>query len=386
MATTPAQATSLQALAAAGGPDDAPEAGPALSLYVDLDPSSTPTIPDTASRLRAALDALGRLRPRGDHAALASFDAARERVEEALHDEGLRSGGPVHGLAVFARGGAGGVLEAWPLHRSMGDLVHAGRRFALRRLAVELARTQEVLLLEASRERGRVSLLRRGVLRELLDAEDEIENRHSAGGWAQDILQRHTDRDAELHLADVAERLERVHARLGRPPLVLAATAENAAVVEGRLSQEAAAALAGRLGEARDMAEPDLVAALQRTADELDARREAELLERRTVQLAKGVAEGSLEAVVASAQDARVTTLLLSRAADPAVWSCPQCGRLLAADGECPLDGTAVEPDPDGVEAVVGAVLAAGGDVWELLEPGRRDLDASGGLGAILRW
>jgi hypothetical protein len=34
----------------------------------------------------------------------------------------------------------------------------------------------------------------------------------------------------------------------------------------------------------------------------------------------------------------------------------------------------------------VSATLRADGTVWELMDPDRRDLDAAGGLGAIVRY
>ena len=67
-------------------------------------------------------------------------------------------------------------------------------------------------------------------------------------------------------------------------------------------------------------------------------------------------------------------------------WICPQCGRLSDHAQVCPVDGSFIQGDPDGVEAVVSETLVRGAQVWELLDVDRRDLDAMGGVGVIVRF
>jgi peptide subunit release factor 1 (eRF1) len=355
----------------------------AVSVYLDLDPSSTPTGADLDSRITSTVDRL-RQSPPEDADAKRRFEAAVERVEEFLRETDLRGEGQVHGAALFAHGED--TFAARPLWRSAGELVHAGRRLALRRLAAADSRTGEVLLLVAGRELGRIALLSEGRLLEVLDADDDVENRHSQGGWAQSKLQRYTDRQAELHLKRVVEIVERVHDRLGRPPLVIAATEENAAIVTDMLGQETSAALIGTIGNARDMGEADLMEALAAQAEAHDARREDELLERWAAQAGRDDAEHSLDWSLGAVSDARVETLLIAPGAEPEIFSCPQCGRLSDHAQVCPVDGAFIQGDPDGIEAVVAETLTRGGQVWQLLDVDRRDLDAVGGLGAIVRF
>ena len=52
----------------------------------------------------------------------------------------------------------------------------------------------------------------------------------------------------------------------------------------------------------------------------------------------------------------------------------------------CPVDGAFIQGDPDGLEAVVAATIVHGGQVWELLDVDRRDLDVTGGIGVIVRF
>jgi peptide subunit release factor 1 (eRF1) len=355
----------------------------AVSVYIDLDPAVTPTASDLDSRVRSAIDRLHDMAPEnGD--AKRRYGAAVERIETFLSENDLRGEGQVHGAALFAHGEE--TFAARPLWRSAGEDVHVGHRFALRRLAAADSRTDEVLLVIAGRELGRVALFRDGRLFEVVHADDDVENRHSQGGWAQSKLQRYTDNQAEQHIKHVVEIAERVHARLDRPPLVIAATEENASAAEDMLGQEAAAALIGRLANPRDMGEAELLDALAEQAHAHDARREDELLERWAAQRGRDEGEESLDWALAAVSDARVETLLLAPGAAPDVFRCPQCGRLSDHAQVCPVDGSFIQGDPDGVEAVVSETLVRGGQVWELLDVDRRDLDAVGGVGVIVRF
>ena len=109
-------------------------------------------------------------------AAKRRFDFGAQRIHRFLRDEDVRGGHEVHGAALFACGED--TFHAVPLWRSPGDEVSAGRRFALRRLAAADARTSQLMLVIAGRELGRLVLLQDGALIELMDADQEIENRH----------------------------------------------------------------------------------------------------------------------------------------------------------------------------------------------------------------
>jgi peptide subunit release factor 1 (eRF1) len=355
----------------------------AISVYLDLDPGVTPTAGDLDSRIRSAIVRLHGLTPE-DGDAKRRFEAAVERLESFLAENDLRGERHVHGAALFAHGGD--TFAARPLWRSAGEDVRVGHRFALRRLAAADSRTDEVLLLIAGRELGRVALFRDGALFELLDADEDVENRHSQGGWAQSKLQRYTDQQAGQHIKHVVDIVERVHARLDRPPLVVAATEENAAIVIDQLGQEAAAALIGTLANARDMGEAELIDALAEQAHAHDARREDELLERWAAQRGRGEAEESLDWALAAVSEARVETLLIAPGAAPDVFRCPQCGRLSDHAQVCPVDGSFIQGDVDGIEAVVAETILRGGQVWELMDVDRRDLDVTGGIGVIVRF
>lgn len=373
------EATWLRPLAERIDEDEA-----AISAYLDLSPSSTPTPADMATRVRSAVDALGALASERSGGTKRQIEAGVRRLESFLDNEDVRGGGHVHGAAIFVQGDD--LFTAMPLWRAVQDLTTAGRRFVLRPAAALASRTNDVLLIEAGRELGRVIAFDHGHVIDVADADDHIANRHSQGGWMQSRIQRDIDRQAELHMAEVVGIVERLHEPLGRPPIVIAATEEHAATVREQMHEPAAASVIGLLGNARDMDVTHLYDEVRRFADEHDVERERALLDRRAEQLGRESVGDGLEGVLDAAYTGRIETLLFARGADPDVFSCPQCGRLGAEARVCPYDGTFMQHEPDGIEAVVSATLRADGTVWELMDPDRRDLDAAGGLGAIVRY
>jgi Bacterial archaeo-eukaryotic release factor family 10 len=373
------EATWLRPLAEHVDDDEA-----AVSVYLDLSPSATPTPADLATRVRSAVDTLGSLASTRSGEAKRHMDAGVERVASFLEDDDPRGGGQVHGAAIFAHGDQ--MFTALRLWRSVPDIATAGRRFVLRPAAALASRTNDVLLIEAGRELGRVIAFDHGHVIDVANADDHIANRHSRGGWIQSRIQRDLDRQAELHLGEVVGIVERLHEPLGRPPIVIAATEEHAATVRERMADATADAVIGVLGNARDTDVAQLYEDVRRLADEHDVRREGQLLDRRAEQLGRDEVGSGLEGVLDAAYTGRIETLLFARGADPDVFTCPQCGRLGPEARVCPYDETLMQHEPDGIEAVVSATLRADATVWELMDPDRRDLDAAGGLGAIVRY
>jgi hypothetical protein len=356
----------------------------AITVYLDLSPSVTPTPADLATRVRSAVDALASVAATRPGAAKRQMEAGVRQVASFLENDDPRGGGHVHGAAIFAHGDD--VLTAIRLWRSVPDIATAGRRFVLRPAAALASRTNDVLLIEAGRELGRVIAFDHGHVIDVANADEHIANRHSRGGWMQSRIQRDLDRQADLHLGEVVAIVERLHDALGRPPIVIAATEEHAATVRGQMHESVAGAVIGVLGNARDADTTHLYDEVRRLADEHDARREAALLDRRAEQLGREEVGDGLEGVLDAAYTGRIETLLCTRGADPDVFTCPQCGRLGAEARVCPYDETFMQHEPDGIEAVVSATLRADGTVWELMDPDRRDLDAAGGLGAVVRY
>jgi hypothetical protein len=113
--------------------------------------------------------------------------------------------------------------------------------------------------------------------------------------------------------------------------------------------------------------------------------KETEVVDRWREELGrKGRAVSGWRPTLEAASDARVELLLFREGAEHEARRCPACGRLSLDGAKCPLDGTQLEHSQDGLDLAVHQTLAHGGRVWAVRH--RDDLDADGGVGALLRF
>src|SRR2546423_3093034 len=215
------------------------ENGCAISLYLDLDPSVSPTAGDVDSRVNALLEQILRSemanRAQLTHEQKQGLrdDVARLRAffESDFSREGAR------GYAVYCAG-LDNVWQPLPLSERVPDLVKVGRMFYLAPLVPLIGRGDGVLVAFVGRERGDLYRLRGGRLEELANEFDEQPGRHDQGGWSQARYQRHIEKLVQDHLKDVAGTLERSLRRLRRPRVVVVASEETRAELEEELSRE----------------------------------------------------------------------------------------------------------------------------------------------------
>jgi peptide subunit release factor 1 (eRF1) len=97
-----------------------------------------------------------------------------------------------------------------------------------------------------------------------------------------------------------------------------------------------------------------------------------------------GRAAAGWEETLEAASDGRVEVLLYADGAGRRAWQCPQCGRVSTSGGNCPLDGTRMEEQEDGLDLAVHQTLGHGGKVWALHHA--QDLEPVEGIGALLRY
>ena len=90
--------------------------------------------------------------------------------------------------------------------------------------------------------------------------------------------------------------------------------------------------------------------------------------------------------LLSAISDARVSCLLTAEAVDIDVFSCPQCGRLAARFHECPLDGTPMQKEPSGIDALCAEVLIRDGSVWILRDPEVARALGPAGVAALTRF
>ena len=360
--------------------------GCAISLYLDLDPSTTPTAADTATRVNSLLDAASKSHgaTRGDlaHEVREGLKGDFERVGRYFEAEFDRDGS--RGLALFAAG-LDNVWSVLPLPWSVPDQARVANDFLLAPLVPLLGRGQGALVALVNREQGRVFALRNGRLEEIADRTKEAPSKHDQGGWSQSRFQRHIENVAHEHYKSVADELELQFRRLERPRIVIVCTDEVRPEVTQALSTEVEEAVIGWASAEQHAGAAVLLDATLPIIEEWRARNQTELVGRwreATGRNSRGVAgwADTLEA----ASDGRVETLLYAAGVSRDAFWCPACGRASAQAVTCPLDGTTMEPRDDGLDLAVRLTLSHGGEVCAI--EFSRDLDPVEGIGAVLRF
>jgi peptide chain release factor subunit 1 len=362
------------------------ENGCAISLYLHLDPRLAPTPGDVDTRIRSLLDEGAKAgearRPELTHAQRKALKADFERIRRYYDHDFVRDG--ARGLAIFAAG-LDNVWRPLPLTESVDDEIRVSNELYLAPLVPLVGRGEGALVVAVSRERGQIYRLRAGRLEEVENLSDTQPRRHDQGGWSQARYQRRIDNLALEHLRDVADRLDAIVRRERGLRMIVVATDDAWAELSELLSQEAAAAVVGRAAAEAHASPAQLLDVSLPVLEEWRSRMERETVERWREEAGRdGRATGGWAATLEAASDGRVEILLVQTGAERTAWRCPACGRLAAAAGKCPLDGTSLEQSSDALDLVVHQTLTHGGSVWSVRH--HHDLEPLEGIGAVLRY
>jgi peptide chain release factor subunit 1 len=362
------------------------EKGCAISLYLDLDPSVSPTAAETSSRVHALVDEVERstaaTRPELTHEQREGLRKDVERIRRFFEQEFSRDG--ARGFAVFTAG-LDNVWQDLPLSEAVPDAVRVGHTFYLAPLVPLVGRGEGAIVAFVGRERGDLYRLRAGRLEELEEHFQEQHGRHDQGGWSQARYQRHIEKLVEDHLRDVSERLDRQVRRLRGPRVVVVATEETRAELEDELSNEVKKAIIGWTSAEAHAEASALLGVVEPVLQRWRAEQETQAVERWQEEAGRnGRAAAGWAQTLEAASDGRVELLLYQDGVNRAAWECPACGRLGTDDGTCPLDGTRMERDEAGLDLACHQTLAHGGTIWAVRE--RQDLEPVEGIGALLRY
>jgi peptide chain release factor subunit 1 len=360
------------------------EKGCAISLFVDLDPSLSPTPADARTRVHSLLDE-GERKTDGakqTHEQRLGLKADFERIREHFSEEFQRDG--TRGYAVFCAG-LDNLWQTVALSERVPDEVKVSRELYLAPLVPLVGRGEGAVVAVVSREQGRLYRLRAGTLDEVADLFEEQPRRHDQGGWSQARMQRHVDELAKDHLKDVAGELESRLRRLQFPPVVVVCPEELKSEFSDALAADARGAIIGWTTAEAHASAPELLKAALPVLEEWREQQEAQAVERWKEEAGRnGRAASGWEATLEGASDARVDWLIFQEGVEHEAYLCPACGRVSVTGGRCPLDGTEMEQREEGLDLAVHQVLAHGGQVLALRH--RRDLDPVGGIGALLRF
>ncbi len=362
------------------------EKGCAISLYIDLDPSIVPTAGDADVRVNSLLTEGERhvgANSRGlTHDQTVALKADFDRIREYFESEFDRDG--AQGLAIFSAG-LDNVWRPRALTGSVPDRIRVGGEFHLAPLVPLVGRGEGAIVAVVSRERGDLFRLSSGRLEEIADRTVDLPGRHDQGGWSQSRFQRHIEKLVGEHLRDVAEELDRRVRAMGSLNLIVVCSDETRAELEELLSKETQSAVVAWTNAEAHASPAELLDLTGPILEEARGRDEGEIIERWRAEAGSGgrACSGWAETLEA-ASDERIEVLLYAENADREAWQCPACGRLSAAGGQCPLDGTGMEQRDDGLDLAVHQVVAHGGTIWAITA--HRDLDPVEGIGALLRY
>jgi peptide chain release factor subunit 1 len=362
------------------------EQGCAVSLYVDLDPSTAPTPGDAMTRVRSLLDeglkSNGATRTDLTHDQRETLRGDFERIERFFETEFERDG--AQGLALFCAG----LDKLWRqllLAEPVPDQVHVGRELYLTPLVPLVGRGEGGVVAVVSREQGRLYRLRAGRLEDVADLTEEQPGRHDQGGWSQARYQRHIENLVHEHLKSVAEELGQLVRRERSLRVVVVCPEELRSEFEGALPTEVRNAIAGWTQAEAHATPAELLEAVAPELERALAADEERLVERWREEAGRnGRAASGWEQTLEAASDGRVEVLVFAGGASRSAFQCPACGRASVAGGRCPLDGTEMEQREDGLDLAVHQTLVHGGSVRALRH--RQDLDPVEGIGALLRF
>ena len=360
--------------------------GCAISLYLDLDPSVTPTPGDAATRVNALIDEVERSeaarRPDLTHEQKQGVRKDVERLRRFFEDEFNREGS--HGFAVFSAN-LDNLWRPLALSERVPDVVKVGRSLYLAPLIPLVGRGEGALVAVVSRERGDVYRLHASRLEEVAEHFHDQPGRHDQGGWSQARYQRHIEKLVHDHLKDVAETLDRQVREQGGPPLVVVASEETRAELEETLSHEVKKAIVGWTSADAHAGPAELLEDVQPLLESQHGEQETGAVERWKEEAGRNArAAAGWGPTLEAASDGRVELLLFQNGTDRPAWECPACGRVASEGGACPLDGTQMEERKDGLDLAVHQTLAHGGTVLALSQ--RQDLEPVEGIGALLRF
>lgn len=288
--------------------------------------------------------------------------------------------GSTRGVALFSAS-ADGLWEEVLVPRPLSDLVTVAPQPYLLPLEALLETYESFCTVLVDREKARVFFASVGRIEEETDVFDEVPGQHDQGGWSQARFQRHIEVHVQDHLRRVADLLLRYSERRPFDHLIIAGPEELLPHFERELHDYLRRRIAARVTLPMAATVDEVLERSLQVEEELEARREREILEQVRAQAAAGQsAVLGLEAVLEALNRGRVGTLVVPFGLTREGVRCPRCGWLDVRGELCAGCRAKVETVPDVVDAAVATALRQGARVETL----RHVDDAE--AGALLRF
>lgn len=354
---------------------------PVTSLYLDVDGRRHPSRNGYIVRMRDLLKGVGLDRwDREQRRSVGEdLEAIRRFVEEDLDRRGLG------GVAVFSSSRSG-LWEEVPVALPFRDRIHVGSRPLLIPLEGMLERFETFAVLVADRERARLLYVRQGQVEERGEIHDDVPGRHDQGGWSQARYQRHIEDHVHRHLKRAARGVLRASERRPFDHIILAGAEELVAELGRELHDYVSRRVLDRIALPISVSAEEVRRRVLAIEAELEARREAEALRRLTTEARSetGRAVSGLPDTLGALEAGRVETLVVAADLRAEGRRCPRCGHLSVGEARCAACGVATMTADHLVEEVVELAVRQNRKVETV--GGSQELDALGGVGALLRF
>lgn len=313
-----------------------------------------------------------------------SVEADLKRIVDRVAEGFDRS--TTRGVAIFASD----ALDLFTVHQlpvSVRNELIVNPAPAVGQLELVLQQCQRIAVLAADKQHARVFVYCLGELVAQAERTDDIGRdydnvgEHDRGG-----PEHHREEMAHQHLRNTAELAWSVYQETGFDNVVIAATDPVASELERDLHPYLRQRLRGRLDLPASASEADLRRAALQAERDIEAAREAALVEelRAAVGANGGRGVAGLKPVLDALGDRRVERLLISDGYTAEGWRCESCDRLATVGRECSACGAEMVHVDDVVEEAVEAALGQSCKV-EVCN-GNADLDVLGRIGALLRY
>jgi peptide chain release factor subunit 1 len=354
---------------------------PVSTLYLDVNGRRYPRRQDYERRAGELIDRVREQASGLDRSEQLSVGRDADRMSEFIR--GLDRGA-TRGIVLFSCTGAGRWEEVL-LPRPVPDqAVVATQPFVLPLEGiVEMFESFCTALVD--REKARLFLARIGRIQEETDVADDVPGQHDQGGWSQARYERHIEDHVGRHFKHVEGLLLRLLKRKAFDHLILSGPEEVVAGFERGLHDYLGRRVVARLTLPVTASADEVLRRSLAVEEEIEAEREAKLLERLAAEAGSGRhGVTGLRGVVEALNDGRVDTLVVPAGVSGHGLRCEACGALALDGSSCRMCGGPLKPLPDLVEGAVEAALRQGSRVEMLTFAGRNgEVDE---LGALLRF
>jgi peptide chain release factor subunit 1 len=202
-------------------------------------------------------------------------------------------------------------------------------------------------------------------------------------------IERKGDLHARWHLKRVAELMSKVASIYQFDRLILGGTIEAVSELQGLLPKALRTRVVARISLPVDAGESQVLAETSKVEQDVERKREAELVESLITAAAKQKkAARGLDDTLLALQEYRIWELVYADGFAPSGSQCTNCGSLLSKATEpCGYCGQAVRPISDLMQLAAARVLDMEGKVEQVGgDAGARMKKEAGSVGALLRF